>query len=351
MIKLPLYNMDFQNEALIKELIRANNRIGELNGIIRLLPNPNVIFNAVTLGEAKESSEIENIVTTYDALFKELILNDKMGTAKEVVNYRQAILYGCNLIDEMNFISINILNEIHRVVEPSKGDIRKLPGTVIKNTKTGEIIHTPPQNESDIMEYLSNLEAYINNDQDNLDDLVKMALIHYQFEAIHPYYDGNGRTGRILNIMYLMFKKKLNAPILFLSKYINENKIEYYEKLQMAQLDPINIAEFIIYMLKGISWTSDFTIKFIVNFYDSMNGTEELIKAKLPKIYSHDLLTYLYFDLYTKNEHFRNALGISRSTAQTYLKALEAEGFLISEKKGKEVIYKNVALFDLIKEW
>lgn len=350
MIKLPITNIQFNNEKLIEELILANNKIGELNGIIKLLPNPNVVFNAIILGEAKESSEIENIITTYDELFKELILNNNT-TAKEVVNYRQAILCGFDFIKKNNFISINILNQVHKIIEPSKGDIRKLPGTVIKNTKTNKILHIPPQSEQEIWEYLNNLELYMNNKLDNLDELIKMAIIHYQLESIHPYYDGNGRTGRILNVLYLVMKEKLDQPILFLSKYINDNKKEYYDLLQKVQINNNYLIDFVIYFLKGISWTCNFTISFIADFCNSMEQTEKLLKEKLPKIYSHEMIVYLYYDFYTKNEYFRNNLNISRVTATTYLKALENNGFLISEKRGKEVIYKNVVLFNLIKNW
>ncbi len=351
MIKLPLKNNLLQDEEIIKELIKANSKIGELNGVIQMLPNPNVILNAIILGEAKESSEIENIVTTYDELYKELILKENHEAAKEVVNYKTAILHGIELVESNAFISTNTLNAVHRIVEPLKGDIRKLPGTVVKNTKTGEIVHTPPQSEEEIRDHLTNLELYLNNDIDNLDDLIKMSIIHYQFESIHPYYDGNGRTGRILNVLYLVMKKRLKYPVLFLSKYINNHKREYYELLQKSQQNTKNISEFIKYMLRGISWTSDFTISFITQFLNSMNKTDALLKERLPKIYSQELVVYLYYDFYTKNEYFRKSLNISRVTATTYLKALESNGFLVSEKKGKEVIYKNVALFDLIKTW
>ena len=211
MHKLP-FDLNLDDIDILKALSNANNKIGELNGLVKALPNQNIILNAVILGEAKESSEIENIVTTYDRIFKE-------------ITYRQAILHGFKLLNDNGFISTNMLVEIYRIIEPSVGDIRKIPGTVILNTKTNEILHAPPQNESKIRECLSNLEKYINYPElENADPLIKMGLIHFQFESIHPFHDGNGRVGRILNILYLVLEHKINIPILYLSKYINAHK-------------------------------------------------------------------------------------------------------------------------------
>ena len=178
-----------------------------------------------------------------------------------------------------------------------------------------------------------------------------MGVIHYQFETIHPFYDGNGRTGRILNILYLVMLNKLSYPILYLSKYIIQNKDEYYTLLRECNDDEENIRKFVRYMLKGITVTADFTIQFIYEIIQSMEQTTLLMKERLPKIYSKELVEYLYYEFYTKNEFLRNELKISRSTANKYLKLLEEQGFVISEKVGKEVIYKNVALFDLMEKW
>ena len=187
MHKLP-FNLNLEDVDILKVLSNTNNKIGELNGFVKSLPNPNIILNAVILGEAKESSEIENIVTTFDRIFKEITLNIDDSSSKEVVNYRQAILHGFKLLKRNGYISTNMLVEIHKIVEPNVGDIRKIPRTVILNTKTNETLHTPPQNEQEIRDYLSNLENYINySELENVDPLIKMALIHYQFESIHPF--------------------------------------------------------------------------------------------------------------------------------------------------------------------
>lgn len=200
-------------------------------------------------------------MTTYDRIFKEITLKTNDSSSKEVVNYRKAILYGHKLLKENGYISSNMLVDIHKIIEPNVGDIRKIPGTVILNAKTNEILHTPPQNEMEIRDYLSNLENYINIPEiQEVDPLIKMALIHYQFESIHPFHDGNGRTGRILNILYLVLEHKLNVPILYLSKYINANKKEYYKHLNLMQKDISNYKNYIIYVLNEIYEMSQYTI-------------------------------------------------------------------------------------------
>ena len=252
MYKLPIESLDLNRIDIFEQLVNATESLGILKGTLNKLPNPNIILNVITLKEAKESSEIENIITTYDELYKEMILKDKSNpNAKEVLNYRSAINLGNRLVQEKNMITTNMINEIHHLIEPNKGDIRKQKGTVIMNTKTGEILHTPPQTYEEIMEYLKNLEEFINL-ENKVNPLIKMALIHLQFEMIHPYYNGNGRTGRVLNLMYLKLSDKLDIPILYLSKYIIENRNEYYNLLNRAGKSEENILEFIIYMLKAI---------------------------------------------------------------------------------------------------
>jgi len=353
MTKLP-FTYNFDDIEILKALSIANYRIGELNGILRLLPNPNVILNAITIGEAKESSEIENIVTTFDEIFKEIVLDENSNTpAKEVVNYRKAILRGLELIKESGFISTNIISEIHRIIDPGTGDIRKIPGTVILNTKTKEVLHVPPQTENEIRDNLTNLEQYINipDEMDNLDPLIKMSLIHYQFESIHPFHDGNGRTGRIINILYLVMMSKLSMPILYLSKFINESKEKYYRYLRQVRENENTLKEYVLYFLDGITLMCDFTIRFIEGFSRQIQIAESEISRRCPKIYSHKLVQYLFFDFYTKNEYFRQSMGVSRNTATSRLKELVKNGFLIEEKVGKEILYKNAYLYDLMREW
>lgn len=349
MYNLP-YEVNLNSIEILKQLSVANNNIGELKGILNLLPNPKLTLSLILIRESKDSSAIENIITTYDQIFKEIVSkNPSGGKPKEVVNYKLAIEHGLRLIRENHFISTNILVEIQKRIEQNKGGIRKVPGTVIINDTTEEIVHTPPQNESLIREYMHNLEQYINLESE-YDPLINMALIHFQFESIHPFYDGNGRTGRILNILYLVLKNKIQEPILYLSKYIIENKNEYYRLLKICNEDISNIPDFVIYILRGITETSKNTIELIMSINRSIEITKEEMKERLPDIYNFEIVEHLFSYLYTKNEYFRENLNISRATATKYLKALEKEGFIVSERLGKEVIYKNVQLFNLLKE-
>ena len=349
MNKLP-FNINLNTVEILKELNTANHHIGELKGILRIIPNLGIVLSLINLGESKDSSAIENIITTYDEIFKVIVSKTPIGgKPKEVINYKHAIDRGFSVMRQKGFISTNVLVEIQNVIEPNKGGIRKLPGTVIINDKTNEVVHTPPQNEIEIRELMRNLELFINQN-DDYDPLIQMALIHFQFESIHPFYDGNGRTGRILNILYLVLKEKITEPILYLSKYIMENKVQYYALLKKCNEDIENIKDFVKYILKGISETSQNTINLILRINQSIELTKDMMKKRLPDIYRSEIVEHLYSYMYTKNEFFRENLDISRATATKYLKLLEKEGFIVSEQLGKEVIYKNVQLLNLVKE-
>lgn len=349
MNKLPFY-VDLNKLDILKELNTANHYMGELKGILKLLPNPGIVLSLINLSESKDSSAIENIITTYDEIFKEIVSKTPLGgKPKEVINYKSAIDHGFLLMRQKGFISTNVLEEIQNVIEPNKGGIRKLPGTVIINDKTNEVVHTPPQNETEIRELMHNLELFINQN-DEYDPLIQMALIHFQFESIHPFYDGNGRTGRILNILYLVLKEKISVPVLYLSKFIMENKEQYYVLLKKCNEDIANIKDFVLYILKGISETSKNTTNLILRINQSIELTKEMMKKRLPDVYRYEIVEHLFSYMYTKNEFFRENLNISRATATKYLKLLEKEGFIVSEQLGKEVIYKNVQLLNLIKE-
>lgn len=238
---------NFRTVRILEQLARTNRALAELKGYARTIPNQHILINAITINEAKDSSEIENIVTTHDEIYKAMTQsNYKNESAKEVVDYRSAIWRGYNLVKEKEIITTNILVEIQSIIEHNNAGIRKIPGTVLKNSKTGEIVYTPPETEKEVREYLKNLEEYINTD-DMIDPLIKLAIIHYQFESIHPFYDGNGRTGRILNILYLVLKDLLDSPILYLSRYINDNKQTYY-KLFKEVRETNNFEEWIIYI-------------------------------------------------------------------------------------------------------
>jgi Fic family protein len=347
--KLPL-KKDLNSVKVLIQLNKSNNKLGELNGMLRLLPNPQIILNAIILGESKSSSEIENIFTTYDDLYKEMTASVDNQSAKEVLRYRTAMNVGADRVKEREMITVNDIVLLHSIIDPGKGDIRKLPGTVIMNTSTQEIVHTPPQSELEIIEYLSNLEQYINNPSE-YDPLIDMAIIHYQFEAIHPFYDGNGRTGRVLNIIYLMLKDIIKLPILYLSRYVNRNREEYYNLLKRIEEDENRIEDFVIFMLKAVEETTIFTIEIIELINLEILQTKFLVREKLSKIYTAEMVDVLFLDFYTKNEYFKKRLGLSRNTASKYLNQLVELGVLSKEQVGKEIIYKNMAMFNIVERW
>jgi Fic family protein len=349
MKKLPTlpFDIDLNTIDILKKLSDANNKIGELKGVINLLPNPSLILSLLSVGESKDSSAIENIVTTYEDIFKEMITKKTISRAsKEVVSYKHAMEEGFNELKEKNFISTSSMLNIQKIIEPNKGGIRKLPGTVIKNMNTGEVVHTPPQTEREIRDLLKNLEDFINVENE-YDPLINLALLHFQFESIHPFYDGNGRTGRILNILYLVLTKKIQQPILYLSKFIIDNKDEYYDLLKACNNDIRHIPAFVIYILRGVEETSQFTIDLVMKINELLEVTRSEIKFRLPNMYSDEIINHLFSYLYTKTDLFRESLSISRPTATKYLKLLEVEGFLIAEKVGKEVVYKNIQLLNI----
>lgn len=344
--KLPL-KMDLETKEVLKQLSKTSRALAELKGIANTMPNQNILINAIMINEAKSSSSIENIVTTHDEIYKAMVkTNDSTPAAKEVVDYRSAIWEGYNLIKEYGFLNTNIIIKIQEKLEHNAG-IRRVPGTVIKNNVTGEIVYTPPQSKEEIMDYLQNLENYINEDSD-IDPLIKLAIIHYQFESIHPFYDGNGRTGRIINILYLVLKEMLDTPILYLSKYIINNKKEYYNLFQSTR-NTNNFEDWIIYILKGIEQTAGETVNIINKIRDEMYLMKQELRSKT-KIYSKELLEALFYEFYTKIPYIAKILNVSEKTAQKYLDMLVDLNFLTSEKVGRERIYRNERLFQIIKD-
>lgn len=348
---LPFNDYDLKTPKILEALNEATRSLAELKGLASSIPNQHILINAITINEAKDSSAIENIVTTHDSIYKVLTESGfKEEAAKEVVDYRSAIWRGYEIIKEKGFISTNVLVELQSMIEPNKTGIRKTPGTNLVNSKTGEIIYNPPQAESEIRDLLKNLEDYINNNGDEVDPLIKMALIHYQFETIHPFYDGNGRTGRILNVLYLVLNNLLTSPILYLSNYINKSKDTYY-KLFNEFRENNKYEEWIIYILKGIEVTSKNTIDLIKQIQNEMESYKEEFMTKLPKIYSDELLYSLFYEVYTRINYIENRCGVTRQTATTYLNSLVDNGLLEYEKVGRESIYKNTRLINLLKKF
>lgn len=346
-ITLPLAH-DIETKTILKQCISANKKLAELKGIANTIPNEEILINTLILQEAKHSSEIENIITTQDDIFKAELFNDyKINVAtKEVQNYIHALHNGFKSIRKNKILTINNILAIQENLEQNKAGFRKLLGTELKNDKTGEVIYTPPPPQ-EIIILMHNLEIFINNDEiSDLDPLIKMAIIHHQFESIHPFYDGNGRTGRIINILYLICKDLLNTPILYLSRYIIENKSEYYRLLQYVR-DNNKWEEWILFILKGIEQTAAQTIELVKKIEALMYKFKHKIRQELPKIYSQDLLNNIFKHPYTKIEFLEQELGIQRKTAAKYLDALVGQELMTKEKIGKYNYYINTKLVNI----
>ena len=344
--KLPVIQ-DLNSYDILKQLIKTHQALAELKGFSGVIPNKYILINAAMINEAKNSSEIENIVTTHDEIYKAMSLNNSNKSAKEVVNYKEALWYGYQFIKENEYLSLNAIIKIQSIIESNDAGIRKASGMVLRNMKTGEVVYEPPGNFDEIMELLNNLETYI-NEKDDLDELIRMAIIHYQFESIHPFYDGNGRTGRIINVLYLTLKGLIDAPIIYISKYINKNKGNYYKYLQESRTQD-DLESFIIYMLKAVEETSINTLKLMKEMINLIEDIGLEIKEKLPKIYSKELINVLFYEFYTKISYVESGLSISRKTASTYLIQLEEKGILTSKMVGRDKIYMNQRLYDLVK--
>jgi len=350
--KLPLLPPinEIQTKKILNMAIKANRELAQLKGYCSLLPNESILLSSVILKEAAASSEIENIITTQDNLYKALISKVAKidSSTKEVLNYRSAMWTGFNEIKKNGILTINVIKKIQEELEGNNAGIRKLPGTNLINDITGEIIYIPPDNEETILKLLNNLEKYINED-DDVDYLIKIAIIHYQFESIHPFYDGNGRTGRILNVLCLILKGLINNPILYLSSYIIKNKTKYYELLQNVRT--LNDWEnWIVFILKSIEITSIETLNLIKSIIELMNETMEYCKLKLPKnIYSKELVELLFYQPYTKIEYLVNAGIGERRTASKYLQELEKIKVVSSFQIWKEKIFVNEKLYRLLK--
>ena len=341
-----------ESKAVLRQESKAAVALAELKGIANTLPNQSILINAIVLKEAKASSEIENIITTHDSLYQALAAKSfKPDSAtKEVLRYREAIFEGFNFIQKKGFISTNGIIKVQNILEENKAGLRKLPGTVLKNGATGEVVYTPPDDKDVISKLMSNLEKFLNeDDKDDISPLIKLAIQHYQFESIHPFYDGNGRTGRIVNVLYLMLKGLLDIPILFLSGFIIQNKGEYYSLLRDVTFKN-KWEPWIIYMLQGIEQTAKDTISQVNDINKLMNTTINNVKTKSPRIYSKDLIEVLFEQPYCKIDFLVERMKIERKAASRYLQNMEEIGILKAKKIGRENIYINTKLFDLFKK-
>lgn len=347
--KLPI-KKDIETKEILRATIAAHKTLAELKGIANSLPNQKIVINTLVLQEAKDSSEIENIITTHDEIYRSTISDSFLNSnIKEVQNYKDALYLGFEIIKTEKILTVNHIKKIQATLEQNDAGFRKQSGTVLKNPITGEIKLIPPQNPKDIEELMSNLVEYINDESlEEFDSLVKMAIIHYQFESIHPFYDGNGRTGRIINILYLVLENLLDVPILYLSRYIIKQKADYYKLLNDVSFND-GLNEWILFMLKGVEEIARETTQTIKSIESLMNETKNIIIEQKPKMYSKDLLEALFYHPYTKRAFIEEQLNISRPTATNYLGELEKLGILSSKKIGKEIFYVHNKLFDLFK--
>jgi len=342
-------NIDLETKEILKKAISANKALAEVSMACKQLPNEGVFYNVLFLEEAKDSSEIENIITTNDDLFQALASNRsvKDQNTKEVLHYSDALWKGLERMAEKKVLNINIFIEVVQQIKSNTSGIRVNPGTKIANGKTGKVVYTPPEGEQIIREKLRELEEYIHVD-DGVDPLIRMSLIHYQFEAIHPFSDGNGRTGRIISILYLVYIGLIQHPLLFMSQYIIKNKDAYYTGLRSVT-EKESWEQWVLYMLDAVEVTSkDMTLK-VFEITDLMKETKDAIRTKLPNIYSKDLLEILFRLPYCKVGDLVAEDIVKRQTASVYLKELEKIGILRSVKVGREVLYVNTKFFDILK--
>lgn len=351
---LPL-SYDLETKAILKQLNNANRRLAELKGVAMTIPNENILVSTITLQEAKDSSEVENIVTTQDDLYKnasELYSDYAINAAtKEVLNYREALQHGFRLVKEKGVLTSSVIREIQKLLEHNSAGFRSIPGSTLKSSD-GKTVYTPPQDRTEILNYMDNLESFINNDDiSELDPLIKLAIIHHQFESIHPFYDGNGRTGRIICVLFLVLTGRLDLPILYLSRYITHNKKKYYELIQdIRDKNSDNADEWeawILFILKGIEETAIETTRLVKGISKLMADFKSVLRPKFGKQYRHELLNNLFFHPYTKVEILEKELMISRVTAQRYLNLLMETGLIDRVKIGKAYYYINVPLMNL----
>ena len=351
---LPL-DFDFETKNILRQLSKSNRRLAELKGVALTIPNENILLSSLVLQEALDSSALENIVTTSDELYRaELDIKGEISNAaaKEVLNYRQAMQVGFEMVRKKKLLTLNVVKQIQKELEHNNAGFRTVSGTKLKTSK-GDVVYTPPQTGEEVAKYMFNLEKYINTQElQDIDPLIKMAIIHHQFESIHPFYDGNGRTGRIISILYLVMNDLLDLPILYLSRYITHNKSEYYRLIQEIRdtaSDNFNVwEEWIVFMLKGVEETAIETIRLVKSISALMAKYKSILKPLFGKQYKHELINNLFFHPYTKIEFMERDMAVQRKTAAKYLDTIVQEtGLLQKQKLGRSNYYINTELIEL----
>jgi len=347
--RLPL-ERDLETRAILKKLASAHRALAELKGAAGQVPNEGILINTLSLQEARDSSAIENIVTTHDELFKSDVVANQFASlaAKEVHNYARALRDAFTTVRRTGLITINDILTMQATLEENRAGFRKLPGTELKNDRTGRTVYVPPQTYDEIVAGMDNLEKFINDStMSPIDPLIKMAVVHHQFESIHPFYDGNGRTGRIINILYLVQQGLLKTPVLYLSRYINQNKAEYYRQLQAVR-DEQAWEAWVMFMLEGVEQTSRQTTLLVEAIRKLMLGHKVKIRTELPRIYSQDLLNSIFSHPYSKIVFLERDLRVSRLTATRYLEAITGLGLMTKRRIGRENYFINVELANLL---
>ena len=341
---------DIETRAVLKKLPQAHAALAELKAVAESMPNERILVGTLSLQEAKDSSEIENIITTHDEIYRSDFARKHFVSlaAKEVHYYANALREGVLEVKKSKMLTLNNIIDIQKSLMQNEAGLRKLPGTALKNQQTGEIIYTPPQHPNDVLALMDDLEKFINTRENcAFDPLVKLALIHHQFESIHPFYDGNGRTGRIINILYLILEGLQESPVLYLSRYINRHKSDYYRLLQSVREDQ-NWEPWLLYMLDAIEQTARQTTVLIKEIKQLMQNTKHQLRSELPNIYSQELINHLFCHLYTKIEFVAEELHVHRNTAAKYMNELVRIGLFEKHKLSRDNYYLNKTLFNLL---
>lgn len=339
---------ELETMAVLKRCIRARAALGELKQAGALIPNPSVLINTLPLLEARDSTEIENIVTTSDRLFR-FAASEQRGdpATREALRYRKALAEGFASLESRPLCTATAVR-ICQIIKDAPLDVRKVPGTRLANATSGEVIYTPPEGEALLRDKLANWERFIHQ-QDALDPLVRLAVAHYQFEAIHPFTDGNGRTGRVLNSLFLIETGLLTLPILYLSRYMLQHRADYYRLLLGVTREQAWEA-WLLFMLQGIEETALWTLNKITAIRGLMTHTIEYVQSALPMIYSRELLDLIFEQPYCRIANLVSAGIAQRQTASEYLKKLESIGVLRQEQVGREKLFIHSHLMQLLTE-
>lgn len=346
--------VDLETVPVLQALAASARALAELKGRAAAIPNQSILVNTLTLQEARASSAIENIVTTQDELFQADLFSDgaQSTAAKEVACYREVLQLGFKRMKKsQGIISNNTLIEMFQLLKGRGDGFRTTPGVVLKHGQTGATIYKPPQDADEIEALMTALERFINEDAaSDLDPLIKMALIHHQFESIHPFPDGNGRVGRMLNVLYLVRAGLLDAPILYLSRHITQNRADYYHLLQAVRGNGDAAAawrEWVLYMLEAVAQTAHTTLELVEGMREQTAAAKHRMRTEFPRMYSQDLLNNLFRHPYTRIEFVEKELGVTRHTAARYLDALAGAGFVRKHRAGRNNYYINERLVQL----